>query len=204
MESEDDKAAMDAAATLILFSLSSPDRSLRPLDQHHLEAISSSLLPWGTQSARSRCSCGGKRKQEEEDEVSAVACRRPSPATPLDYGAVPSTSGSDGTPHSSEFKVGAVGRASILGVSIASSKSIRRPGRKKTITELQALERSLMEEKANLKKIVESKLKEMVALMTENQRLMDKKSILRQTSPAAEAAKPLFLLPDLNEPAMET
>ncbi|KAL0910303.1 hypothetical protein M5K25_021271 [Dendrobium thyrsiflorum] len=236
MEDADDQM-LEAAETLILCSLlplcRPPSTICDPWPLNppklatNLEMIPSLFLPpWGLRSRRSRCSCISKPEQEDQSSGRAAATR-PSPATPLDFGAayLPSTSGSDEAPSLSAMPMNkrrragessvpfadvdqkgrAVGRSPLVGVAITSSKPIRLQGKKKTITELQTQERFLVDENTMLRKRVESKRKEMEALIAENRRLQCEKSSLQHSRAADEAAKPpQFSLPDLNEPAMET
>ncbi|XP_020573765.1 uncharacterized protein LOC110020119 [Phalaenopsis equestris] len=162
----------------------------------NLEMIPSSFLPpWGLRSRRSRCCCISK--QEQEDQSSApVDATRPSPATPLDFAStyLPSTSGSDDAPSQSAIptnnrrragdssvalcdvdqKVSGVGQAPLAGMGITSTKPVRL-GKRKMFTELQAQERLLVDENTMLRMRVESKRKELEALIAENRRLQCKK-----------------------------
>lgn len=189
------------------------------------KSSSSVLQPWGIRSRRSSCACKSKRERDEDESSSAAAaagCNRPSPATPLDFGRVssdPSTSGSECFHTSSEIapvkrlcagkasaavdtKVSEVERFPSVEAVVATSKPIRRQGRKKTISELQAQEKSLREEKTMLMELVESKRKDVETLIAENERLKREMTSFQRARPTTKAAKPEFLLPDLNEPLL--
>ncbi|PKA59157.1 hypothetical protein AXF42_Ash001250 [Apostasia shenzhenica] len=170
----------------------SPD----PQEEESFESIPTVLVPsWGFRSTRSRSSCKAKRKEEDEifpppPQPPAITCGRPSPPTPFDL-VTASTSGSEGSPSYSEIlpikrlcagdasasrgevdgKMRAVHRSPMVEAVVTSSKPIRRRGRKKTITELQAQEKALVNDNLMLRKQVESKRKEMEALISENRRL---------------------------------
>ncbi|KAG0462893.1 hypothetical protein HPP92_021369 [Vanilla planifolia] len=94
-------------------------------------------------------------------------------------------------------------RSASVPVAIPALKPIRRQGKKKTTAELRAQERALVDENTMLEKMVESKRKEMEALIAENVRLKSEKASLQHSRVAEAAARPLFLLPDLNEPLTE-
>ncbi|KAL0906261.1 hypothetical protein M5K25_024739 [Dendrobium thyrsiflorum] len=186
------------------------------------------IPPWGIRSRRSSCVCKAKRGREEYESLSAAAegaCNRPSPTTPLDFGGIssdPSTSGCESFHTSSDIppikrlcageasplrsvvdtKVSAVERSALVEAVVTASKPIRRQGRKKTISELQAQESSLKEEKTILMKLVESRRKDMETLMVENQRLKCEMTSFQRARSATEPANPAFLLPDLNEPVL--
>ncbi|KAG0461425.1 hypothetical protein HPP92_021722 [Vanilla planifolia] len=133
-----------------------------------------------------------------EDSSAAVAGGQPSPATPLDFAtaSVPSTSGSEDAPSSFEIPPAkrrlsgepSVPRSGIIKkvaersasvpVAIPALKPIRRQGKKKTTAELRAQERALVDENTMLEKMVESKRKEMEALIAENVRLKSEKIVM--------------------------
>ncbi|PKU68840.1 uncharacterized protein LOC110100289 [Dendrobium catenatum] len=189
--------------------------------------LSVSLPSWGFRSRRSRLMGKLKLKRVEgplSSTAVAATCGHRSPDTPLDLGAAsdPSTSGSDGFPCSSEirpFKRLRTGDASVpacdahIKVSVAERSAlveavrplqpIKRQGRKKKMSELQAEERFLLEDKEKLMKMLEFEIIEREALLAENQRLLSELASSQRPPAEAEPSKLKYFLPDLNAPVLE-
>ncbi|XP_020579410.1 uncharacterized protein LOC110024036 [Phalaenopsis equestris] len=188
---------------------------------------SSVFLPtWGVRQKRSSNRVKSKRKRMEGPQcLGAVDASRVhrSPDTPLDLGRGfdPSTSGRDWLPASSEippckrFRACETTAPQGFGSHIKVSKveppsmvedrpaqPMKRQGRKKTKSELQAEERFFLEDNQRLTKILELEMIEREAMIAENQRLLSELASSQRAPAEAEPEKPNFILPDLNEPLL--
>ncbi|KAL0904784.1 hypothetical protein M5K25_026934 [Dendrobium thyrsiflorum] len=214
------------AATINLFKRHPLPPAAMPAT--NIENVFSVSLPsWGFRSRRSHHMGKLKRKQVEGPSPStavAATCGHRSPDTPLYLGAAsdPSTSGSDGFPCSSEippFKRLRTGDTSVpaydahIKVSVAERSAlveavrplqpIKRQGRKKTKSELQAEERFLLEDKERLMKMLEFEIIEREAILAENRRLLSELASSQRAPAEAEPSKLKYFLPDLNAPVLE-
>ncbi|KAG0461439.1 hypothetical protein HPP92_021736 [Vanilla planifolia] len=203
-----DESMLAAAEALVLCSQSRLDRPSpatsddlwspdRPESATNLEKIPSLFLPpWGIRSKRSFCRCilktevGGillRRSQEASRVPPLPSISPPLPSLnqwkrrrpcPLSRSHLPSAaSGEPSVPRSGIIKKVAERSASVP-VAIPALKPIRRQGKKKTTAELRAQERALVDENTMLEKMVESKRKEMEALIAENVRLKSEKIVM--------------------------
>ncbi|XP_010928255.1 uncharacterized protein [Elaeis guineensis] len=207
-------------------------------------------LRWGSVRKRSRQMTREGILEARREEAAAVKKKgkmRASPPSPLYYsgGSSASTSGGSGgddgssspeklvaaerprpaEPHAVRgdgphpIKVVGSERPPLV-LRVPAPKSIRWSGKKKTIPELQALEKSLLEERGKLQKEVEARRKDHEALVAENRRLKLNLDLLRTTDTTSvvpiqmkqhesshhfpplpvQGCRDFLLLPDLNEP----
>ncbi|XP_042453233.1 uncharacterized protein LOC122037849 [Zingiber officinale] len=165
---------------------------------------------WGRRIKRSRMVRLPRIAEAPLEEEPAVMKRRASPQSPLDLCRSASASSAEKpevAPRSLALDAEAVAaeacRIEVAAApSIPASALIRRPAlRKMTKLELQAMERTLLEERAKLRKGIEDAHRTADALRAHNQRLKQLRAELPKiAAPSLPRREDLIALPDLNDP----